>query len=273
MEQANVRLPSALSGIVRSGGEDLSRHVGEILRVPFPPVASVGAGAALATIQARLLAGGAHRLRGGGGGASDLVTVAAGTDPTIDIYRHLPVPAAPTAALVSPAVAGLVEDGALGYAQTNVTAAGETTPSPVTFVTVVDKTTNGKVLVGLHIGPTGTTQRKLYRTAAAGTALLLLATIANNTATTYTDNIADASLTSAAPTSNTAAASIFTAPIALTEATSDRELNDQPLAGVMADANAPGEWEDCMYSLRAKTGASTGALTNLSGWLEIELLD
>lgn len=273
MEQPVLRLPTAQGGVVRSGGETLARHVGEVLRVVFPPVASVGAGAALTTIQARLLAAGPHRVRGGGGGASDLVAVTAGTDPTIDIHRHLPAPAAPAVALASPAVAGLIEDGAHGWAQTFVSAAGETTPSPVTFLTVADKTTNGKALVGLAIGPTGTTQRKLYRTEAGLKALKLVATIANNTARTYLDNVADASLTTAAPTSNTASASIFTAPIALTESTSDRELNDQPLAGVMADANAPGEWEDCMYSLRAKTGAASGALTNLSGWLEIELLN
>ena len=46
----------------------------------------------------------------------------------------------------------------------------------------------------IPIGPTGTVGRKLYRTTVGGSAFKLLTTIADNTTTTYTDIIADASL-------------------------------------------------------------------------------
>lgn len=54
------------------------------------------------------------------------------------------------------------------------------------------------------VGPTGTTSRKLWRTAVNTSQLKLLATIANNTATSYgTDSAADGTLGANAPTSDT----------------------------------------------------------------------
>jgi hypothetical protein len=58
-------------------------------------------------------------------------------------------------------------------------------------------------LSGIAVGPTGTTQRKVYRTAANLSQLKLLQTIANNTATTATDSAADATLGANAPTGDT----------------------------------------------------------------------
>ena len=52
-------------------------------------------------------------------------------------------------------------------------------------------------------GPASVTARKLYRTKANLTPLLLATTIANNTATTYTDTAADATLGAAAPVGDT----------------------------------------------------------------------
>lgn len=49
-----------------------------------------------------------------------------------------------------------------------------------------------------------TVGRKLYRTTAGGSTFSLVATIANNTATSYDDNVADGSLGAAAPSANTA---------------------------------------------------------------------
>jgi hypothetical protein len=61
-------------------------------------------------------------------------------------------------------------------------------------------------LSGIAIGPTGVTSRKIYRTVAAGSALKLQQTIANNTATVgVEDATPDASLGAAAPTSDTSA--------------------------------------------------------------------
>jgi len=54
-------------------------------------------------------------------------------------------------------------------------------------------------LTNIPLGPIGTTNRKLYRTEGGGSSLKLLATIADNTTTIYSDDIADASLTTAYP--------------------------------------------------------------------------
>lgn len=115
-----------------------------------------------------------------------------------------PAPAAPSAALAA-AGAGNVDNGAHRYLVTFVTAAGETQAGTASAaVTVADKTTNGKVAVSaIAVGGSAVTSRKLYRTLAGGSTYYLLATIADNTTTTYTDNIADASLGVGAPATNT----------------------------------------------------------------------
>lgn len=123
----------------------------------------------------------------------------------LDSSNTEPAPTALTAALISPAAAGNVEDGAHRYRVTFVTADGETEGGTVSAaVTVADKTVNGKIsLTAIPVGGALVTSRRLYRTAAGGTEYLLLATIADNATTTYTDNIADASLGAGAPTTNT----------------------------------------------------------------------
>ena len=122
----------------------------------------------------------------------------------IDSSNTEPAPGAPTAALAA-AGAGNVDNGAHRYRVTFVTADGETEGGTISAaVTVADKTTNGKVaLTAIPLGGSAVTSRKLYRTAAAGSTYLLLATIANNTATTYTDNIADTSLGAEVSATNT----------------------------------------------------------------------
>lgn len=101
--------------------------------------------------------------------------------------------------------AGNVDNGVHYYKITFVSQAGETGPGAASDgVTVADKTVNGKVaLSSIALGPTGTTARKIYRTIAAdpvtGT-YKLVATISDNTTTIYEDNVADASLGAAAPT-------------------------------------------------------------------------
>lgn len=123
----------------------------------------------------------------------------------LDAEAGEPAPTAPTVALISPAAAGNVDNGAHLYRVTFVTADGETEGGTVSSsVTVADKTVNGKVTVSaIPTGGSLVTSRKLYRTAAGGSTYLLLATIADNTTTTYTDNIADSSLGAGAPTTNT----------------------------------------------------------------------
>lgn len=115
-----------------------------------------------------------------------------------------PSPDAPSVALAS-AGAGNVDNGAHRYRLTFVTADGETDGGTISdAVTVADKTANGKVTVSnIPLGGSQVTARKLYRTAAAGSTYFLVATISDNTTTSYTDNIADASLGVAVPSSNT----------------------------------------------------------------------
>jgi len=58
-------------------------------------------------------------------------------------------------------------------------------------------------VTNIPIGPGAVTARKLYRTPANSTQLLLLATISNNTATSYSDNKGDSALTVIPPSTNT----------------------------------------------------------------------
>lgn len=123
----------------------------------------------------------------------------------IDVGNAEPSPGIITAALKTPAAAGNVEAGAHRYRATFITADGETDGGLISAaVTVADKAVNGQVsLTGIPIGGVGVTQRKIYRTVASGSTYLYLATLSNNTATIYTDNIADASLGAECPAVNT----------------------------------------------------------------------
>jgi hypothetical protein len=140
---------------------------------------------------------------------------------------QIAAPGAPTVALISPAVAGNIEDGAHSYKVTFLAGAthtaGGTKSDPVT---VVDKSVNGKVQVsGIPVSTdTNVTSRKLYRTIAnadptVAANYLLLATIADNTTTTFLDNVADGSLGAAAPTTNDTVADDY--PVSIAETLSD----------------------------------------------------
>lgn len=123
----------------------------------------------------------------------------------IDAMNQEVPPSSFTAALAATPIAGNVNAGAHRYLATFVTADGETQAGGISSaVTVVDSAVNGKVeLSAIPLGGSLVTARKIYRTTAGGSTYLLLTTLANNTATTYTDNIADASLGAQAPTVNT----------------------------------------------------------------------
>ena len=101
----------------------------------------------------------------------------------------------PTGALAG-AGAGVLGNGNYKYKVGFYNAKGDATLSAASAnVAVVDYTTNGKIVVTFATSTDlGVTGRKIYRTAVGGSTYYLLATIANNTATTYTDNIADATL-------------------------------------------------------------------------------
>jgi hypothetical protein len=128
----------------------------------------------------------------------------------IDSDNTEPAPGKATATLSG--VAGNVDNGAHRYACTFVTADGETEGGVVSdAVTISDNTVSGRVnLTAIPLGGAAVTSRKIYRTAAGGSAYMLLATLADNTTTTYGDNIADSSLGAGMPTSNTTSDPLLT---------------------------------------------------------------
>jgi len=114
-------------------------------------------------------------------------------------------PATAMTAALAGAGAGNVDNGTHAYKVSYVTPIGETTLGTLAVtVAVADKTTNGQVsLSSVPVGDTVVTARKIYRSKAGGGPYYLLATIADNTTTTYTDNTADSSLVTLDPGNNT----------------------------------------------------------------------
>lgn len=111
-------------------------------------------------------------------------------------FTSVTAPTACTAALAG-AGAGNVDNGTHSYKITFVNATGETELGTASnTVTVADKTSDGQIsLTSIPINSSSSViSRKIYRTAAGGSDYYLLDTIADNTTTTYTDNLADTSL-------------------------------------------------------------------------------
>ncbi|CAN5345284.1 hypothetical protein BH09PAT4_BH09PAT4_08850 [soil metagenome] len=126
-------------------------------------------------------------------------------------FSQLPVPAAPLVALAGLG-AGNLSNGNYLYRVTFVTAAGETSLSAASAtVTVVDNSTDGQVsITGIPTGLPGlVTSRKIYRTTVGGATYRLLTTLANNTTTTFTDNVPDTDLGLQATNLNTTAGDFF----------------------------------------------------------------
>lgn len=118
------------------------------------------------------------------GGGLDVIYFLTTTDGTIPNPGD---PAAPTAAVN--ATAGNLS-GTYEYAVTFVTAGGETLPSPVSnAVNPINQQVN---LTGIPLGGPGTTARNIYRDRNGLGNWRLVATISNNTATTFTDNVTNA---------------------------------------------------------------------------------
>jgi uncharacterized phage protein gp47/JayE len=112
----------------------------------------------------------------------------------------IPAPGIPTPPLVALGAAGVL-NGVMVYGITFVTAAGETElgvqSQPIT------PSSQQVSLTTIPIGGLGTISRRVYRSKNGGD-FQLVATIANNTATTYTDNTADGSLGGTPPDESTA---------------------------------------------------------------------
>lgn len=109
----------------------------------------------------------------------------------------------PTVAV--PAGAGNVDIGSHVYAVAFTTANGGETPAGPNSAAATTSAGNQQVsLTAIPTGPASTTGRKIYRSKAGTTTpLFLVATLADNSTTTYTDNLADASLGAGPQTVNT----------------------------------------------------------------------
>lgn len=100
--------------------------------------------------------------------------------------------------------AGNVDPGEHSWLVTFVTGSGETNSgtnsTPLDVIGGSPPVGSIVNLTAIPLGPVGTTARKIYRTVAGNTgAFKLVATIADNTTTTYADNVADSSLGADAP--------------------------------------------------------------------------
>jgi hypothetical protein len=140
------------------------------------------------------------------------------------------VPEAPVAAY-NGSVAGLLTVGTHSYVATFVINGSETKASPISNqITAADGVHSADVAIPL--GPEGTTARKIYRTIAgdAGDYLLAL-TVANNTAITANDGVADGSLGAAAPTNDTGITLVSIEPDGF-DPTADYSFSYQSLAAL-----------------------------------------
>lgn len=104
-------------------------------------------------------------------------------------------------AIASTAGGGSVTSGSAYYYAVTIGTADEYVCGAVS--NTITATTSGTInLSKIPLGPLGTAGRKIYRTVGNGSTLKLVATIANNTATTYTDTVADGSLGVSMPAVN-----------------------------------------------------------------------
>lgn len=106
---------------------------------------------------------------------------------------------------------GTLTAGAYKWVITFVTVKGETLGSAEISATLA--ASKQAKLANIPLGPLGTIERKIYRTKVAGATGTekLSGVIANNTVTTYVDNIADGSLTTSLPTEDTSSNAVAAA--------------------------------------------------------------
>lgn len=110
-------------------------------------------------------------------------------------------------------------------------------------------------LSGLGTGPTGTISREIYRTAVGASQLKFVTTIADNTTTTFTDSVPDASLGGNAPTSDTSA---LTQPVG--------QINAGAVQALTAGSSAfqmNGGWASAGQNVFRYTGISGNTLTGI----------
>ena len=108
--------------------------------------------------------------------------------------------APPTAApVVAQGAAGNVDVGTHLWAVTFTKAGQESERGPSVSFAITGSAAHGS-LTAVPTGPAGTTGRNVYRTVVSGTTdFRLVGSIADNSTTTFDDNVADATLNAAAP--------------------------------------------------------------------------
>ncbi len=116
-------------------------------------------------------------------------------------------------------------------------------------------TLNQASLTGIAVGPSGVTARNIYRTPLLSSQLELVATLADNTTTVYTDSTADGSLGANAPTNDTSA---LTQPTGQVNAGSDTIIVAGPAA-----FSASGGWVLVANQAIRYTGVSGQTLTGV----------
>lgn len=131
------------------------------------------------------------------GGGLDVIYFDTTTDATIGN------PGSPSAPAVALGAAGSL-NGLYEYVVTYTTVSGETLPSPVSAS--ISPVNQQVALSAIPLGGPGTLARRIYRDKNGAGTYRRVTEIANNTATTYTDNVADATVASGvlAPTVDTA---------------------------------------------------------------------
>ena len=148
-----------------------------------------GTGLSLSTAQANAItvkSGGSIEIEYGG----DILLTHGG-----DIkFTSVDAPTACTATLIATET-GNVDNGSHSYKITYVNDTGETELGAASNSVTVDDTHKQVSLTDIPTSSSGSvTKRKIYRTKAGGSDYYYLATINDNTTTTYTDNTADANL-------------------------------------------------------------------------------
>lgn len=173
----------------------------------------------------------------------------------------LAAPGAPTAALVTTA-SGNLTNGDYTYKVSCVNATGETPIGTASNSITIDATHKRATLSAIPTCGNGATARNLYRVVAGGSTYKLLIALADDTTTTYADNIADASLGATGPTTNTTAQLV--APVL-----SDTTLGSTCSVGSLALSTTTPNIQGCLtantWSALGGGGGLTVDTTTISG--------
>lgn len=177
-----------------------------------------------------------------GGGLDPLVFTTTDDD-------TIPNPGTPTAPVAAANAAAGNPNGTYEYVVTFVTAAGETVQSADSnALAVVSKKID---LTAIPLGGTGTTARNIYRQKNGTGPYSFVATIADNTTTTFQDNLADGSVGPATPPIISTAESISITAVATAPGT---QYNVQPGTVIIATALPTGV--DTVINPAAFTGGT-----------------